>query len=120
VYWCGSDNFLRGVGSGVTLPIHRNSDWRGVPVGVLGVGIAGFSAADALMQLGADVSIIDSSAGEKQRERADILGSLGAHIYLGASELPDTQFAFVVTSPGLPPDSFISCSSAGARHSYLG
>ncbi len=87
----------------MTLPFHRNSDWHGVPVGVLGVGIAGFSAADALMQLGADVSIIDSSTGEKQRERADILGSLGAHIYLGAGDLPDTQFAFVVTSPGLPP-----------------
>ncbi len=73
-------------------------------MGVLGLGIAGYSAADALMQLGADVTIIDASAGEKQQERAEILGSLGAHIALGSPVLPEYSFSLVVTSPGLKPD----------------
>lgn len=88
----------------MTIDLHRNSDWTRVHVGVLGVGVAGFSAADALMQLGAHVTIVDSSAGEAQQERAGILGSLGAQIALGVNELPPTQFALIVASPGLPPD----------------
>jgi UDP-N-acetylmuramoylalanine--D-glutamate ligase len=92
------------MGASVTLNLHRNSDWSGIHVGVLGVGIAGFSAADALMQLGADVTIIDSSDGEKQQEKATILGSLGASVALGVQALPEIPFALIVTSPGLQPD----------------
>lgn len=67
------------------------------------MGIAGFAAADALMQLGARVTLIDSANGDKQQERAGILGSLGATVSLGVSELPDSNFDLIVTSPGLPP-----------------
>lgn len=81
----------------------RDSDWSGLTVGVLGVGIAGFSCADVLMQLGATVTLIDSAQDDKQQERAGILGSLGATVALGATELPSTEFDLVVTSPGLPP-----------------
>jgi UDP-N-acetylmuramoylalanine--D-glutamate ligase len=56
--------------------LHRDSDWTPVRVTVAGIGVAGFAAADALMQLGAIVTIVDSSDGEKQRERAEILGAL--------------------------------------------
>ncbi len=92
------------MGSSVSLNLHRNSDWSEVHVGVLGIGIAGFSAADALMQLGAQVTIIDSSVGEKQQERAEVLGALGAHIALGSQSLPEAPFSLIVTSPGLKPD----------------
>ena len=92
------------MGASVSVDLHRNSDWSGINIAVLGVGIAGFSAADALMQLGAQVTLVDSSAGEKQQERAEILGSLGASVALGVQSLPETPFSLVVTSPGLKPD----------------
>lgn len=92
------------MGAGVISDLHRNSDWSGVHVGVLGIGIAGFSSADALMQLGAQVTIIDSSAGEKQQEKAEILGSLGASVALGVQTLPEITCELIVTSPGLKPD----------------
>ena len=81
----------------------RDADWSSLRVGVLGLGIAGFAAADALMQLGSQVSIVDSSSNDAVSERANILGSLGASVFLNASELPEESFDLVVTSPGLPP-----------------
>jgi UDP-N-acetylmuramoylalanine--D-glutamate ligase len=81
----------------------RDANWSSLRVGVLGLGIAGFAAADALMQLGSKVSIIDSSSNDEVSERANILGSLGASVFLNASELPEHGLDLVVTSPGLPP-----------------
>ena len=81
----------------------RDANWSSLHVGVLGLGIAGFAAADALMQLGSMVSIIDSSSSDEVSERANILGSLGASVFLNASELPEQSLDLVVTSPGLPP-----------------
>jgi UDP-N-acetylmuramoylalanine--D-glutamate ligase len=81
----------------------RDADWSSLRVGVLGLGVAGFAAADALMQLGSQVSIVDSSSNDAVSERANILGSLGASVFLNASELPEESFDLVVTSPGLPP-----------------
>lgn len=89
------------MGKGVNL--NRNSDWSSVNVGVLGVGIAGFAAADALMQLGANVTLIDSANSDKQQERAGILGSLGAQVALGVTDLPEVPYDVIITSPGLPP-----------------
>lgn len=81
----------------------RDANWSSLHVGVLGLGIAGFAAADALMQLGSQVSIIDSSSHDEVSERANILGSLGASVFLNASELPEENFDLMVTSPGIPP-----------------
>lgn len=81
----------------------RDANWSSLRVGVLGLGVAGFAAADALMQLGSKVSIIDSSSHDEVNERANILGSLGASVFLNASELPEESLDLVVTSPGLPP-----------------
>lgn len=81
----------------------RDANWSSLHVGVLGLGVAGFAAADALMQLETKVSIIDSSSTTEVNERADVLGSLGASIFIGTSELPDENFDLVVTSPGLSP-----------------
>jgi UDP-N-acetylmuramoylalanine--D-glutamate ligase len=83
--------------------ISREANWSSLRVGVLGLGVAGFAAADALMQLGAQVSVIDSSSSDEVSERANILGSLGASIFLDASKLPEESMDLVVTSPGLPP-----------------
>lgn len=95
------------MGSRVTdvLDLHRASDWSVVRATVAGIGVAGYAAADALMQLGADVTIVDSTDGDKQRERGRILEELGARVLLGESEgLPEATDLLVV-SPGLRPSS---------------
>jgi UDP-N-acetylmuramoylalanine--D-glutamate ligase len=89
--------------SGDAALLSRVSDWTRWQVTVAGIGIAGFASADALMQLGAHVTIVDGSDGERQRERAEILQSLGATVLLGHDgDCPaDTQL--LVVSPGLRP-----------------
>lgn len=81
----------------------RESDWTTVSVTVLGLGVAGYSCADALMQLGAHVTVIDGSSGAKLQERARILTSLGVAVELDyAGGLPDGTDLLVV-SPGPRP-----------------
>lgn len=87
------------MGSGV----NRDSDWSKVRVSVAGLGIAGYSCADALMQLGANVTVVDEHDGEQQGERAEVLRMLGVQVHLGAAaQLPDDTDLLVV-SPGLRP-----------------
>lgn len=69
---------------------------------VAGIGIAGFAAADALMQLGARVTIVDSTDDDRQRERAQILQTLGARVLLGFQG-PPPEADLLVVSPGLRP-----------------
>ena len=81
----------------------RTSDWSQIRVCVVGLGVAGFAAADALVNLGAQVIVIDAAAGERQQERATILEILGADIRLGDdSQLPD-GINLLVLSPGVSP-----------------
>ena len=85
----------------------RESDWSRLHVLVAGIGVAGYAAADALMQLGAQVTVIDSADGEPQRQRAEVLQMLGAQVRLGsAAELGESDLAsdLLVVSPGLRPD----------------
>ena len=80
-----------------------SADWSGLRACVAGIGIAGFAAADALLDLGAQVTVIDGGDGDKQRERATILEILGADVRLGDdSSAPDDSDVYVV-SPGIPP-----------------
>ena len=46
------------------------TEWSDTTFCVAGIGIAGYAAADALMQMGAQVTIVDENDGERQRERA--------------------------------------------------
>ena len=78
----------------------RVTDWSSQRVAVLGLGIAGFAAADALMQAGAQVDVFDE--GVAPPERADVLRTLGVGVHSEfAGEFPNVDV--VVTSPGLPP-----------------
>ena len=82
---------------------NRASDWSQVHAVVAGIGVAGFACADQLIHLGARVTVVDAADGERQRERADILGVVGATVRLGdADTLPDGVDVLIV-SPGLPP-----------------
>ena len=83
------------------------ADWTGLRATVAGIGIAGFAAADALLDLGAQVTVIDSGDGEKQRERAAILEILGADVRLGDSASCADDTDVYVVSPGIPPHAAI-------------
>lgn len=87
--------------------LSRTSDWSQVRVTVAGLGIAGYACADALMQLGAEVAIVDDSDGPKQRERGEVLGTLGARILLGADAALPEATDLLVVSPGIRPNAAV-------------
>ena len=83
--------------------LNRTSDWSQVRVCVVGLGVAGFAAADALVNLDAKVIVIDAESGERQRERAIILEILGAEIRLGDDTRLPSDVDLLVLSPGVSP-----------------
>ncbi len=102
---------------------HRDADWAGLRVCVAGLGVSGFAAADALLERGADVTVVDGVApadGSAMSERARILDILGAHLVFGpdaVAALPDpaaTPVDLVVTSPGWRPDQPLLAAAAAA------
>ena len=83
----------------------RDSDWSQLSVVVAGIGVSGFAAADALIGLGAKVTVVDDRDGDTETERARVLEMLGATVQLGSEpsvELPRGT-GLVVTSPGWRP-----------------
>ncbi|WP_337059657.1 UDP-N-acetylmuramoyl-L-alanine--D-glutamate ligase [Kineococcus sp. G2] len=88
---------------------HAGSAWAGLRTLVAGVGTSGFAAADALLEAGAEVVVVDAGTGQAQRERASLLEVLGAEVLLGPEHVqapprPWGSFDLVVTSPGWRPD----------------
>ena len=79
------------------------SDWAGLRATVAGIGIAGFAAADALLSVGADVTVIDSGDDERRREKATILEVLGAEVRLGCRDSAADDADVLVVSPGIKP-----------------
>ena len=51
-----------------------NSDWSGLRVTVLGLGVTGFAVADTLVELGADVLVVASAAKEQQLGLLSVIG----------------------------------------------
>ncbi|HEY4225976.1 MAG TPA: UDP-N-acetylmuramoyl-L-alanine--D-glutamate ligase [Pseudolysinimonas sp.] len=86
------------------------SDWAGLRVVVLGLGVTGFSVADTLLELGADVLVVARDASDEHRKLLDVIG---ASFVEADAELPPALAGFeadlVVVSPGYPP-----------RHPFLG
>ncbi|MFK3678782.1 UDP-N-acetylmuramoyl-L-alanine--D-glutamate ligase [Microbacterium sp. NPDC090218] len=82
-----------------------NADWRGLRVAVLGLSMTGFSVADTLTELGADVLVLSESAEE---EYGRLLPVIGARLELGSlREVPTVLVDFapdvVIASPGFAP-----------------
>jgi UDP-N-acetylmuramoylalanine--D-glutamate ligase len=82
-----------------------HADWRGLRVAVLGMSVTGFSVADTLAELGADVYVFTEAADEEYER---LLPVIGARLWTGPlSVVPDELVAFgpdvVVASPGFPP-----------------
>jgi len=98
----------------------RDADWAGLRVLVAGLGVSGFAAADALLERGADVIVVDAkhpAEGSALSERARILDILGARLHYGedaVSTLPDAPLDLVVTSPGWRPDQPLLVAAAAA------
>ena len=83
------------------------ADWHGLRVGVLGLGVTGFAAADTLVELGATVLVVTATAPAVQ---ADLLSAIGAELLeqVQLETAPDRLVEFdpelVVVSPGFHPD----------------
>lgn len=80
-----------------------SADWEGLRAYVAGIGIAGFAAADALLSVGADVTVFDAADGDAQRDKAAVLEMLGARVELGTTESAGDDADVYVVSPGIPP-----------------
>ena len=90
--------------------VFGGADWAGLRVVVAGIGVSGFAAADALLERGARVVVIDPRQAQPQRERGIVLDTLGADIQLGVdavARLPEVAGApaeLLVISPGWPDE----------------
>jgi UDP-N-acetylmuramoylalanine--D-glutamate ligase len=84
---------------------HRDADWSGLDVLVVGLGVSGFAAADALAERGANVIAVSRDVTDAISERATILDILGVDVRLGPEHVatPPEGTELVVTSPGVPP-----------------
>jgi UDP-N-acetylmuramoylalanine--D-glutamate ligase len=89
--------------------IHRltswHADWRGLRVAVLGLAQTGFSVADTLTELGAEVLVVTERADEEYER---LLPVIGARLHTGSlrevpAALRDFAPEVIVASPGFPP-----------------
>ena len=81
----------------------RDSNWSQVRACILGLGVAGFAAADALLHLDAKVMVRDANEGQKQKERATILEILGADVAFGDDTTLPAGIDVLIVSPGVSP-----------------
>jgi UDP-N-acetylmuramoylalanine--D-glutamate ligase len=98
---------------------HLGSRWSGLRTLVTGIGVSGFAAADALLEVGAEVVVVDSATGTTQQEKGRLLEVLGASVLLGPEHVrtppqPWDAYDLVVTSPGWHPDAELLLGAARA------
>ena len=85
---------------------NRLSDWSRARVCVAGLGASGFSAADTLVHLGAQVTVVDDD--DTHTSKASLLEFLGAEVRLGPGSTSTLDSCdLVIASPGWPPTSSI-------------
>lgn len=94
-----------------------HSQWRGLRVVVLGLGVTGFAAADTLIELGAEVLVVAAGAGELRRQMLDVIGGrFVEHSDSDAipAELVEFDAELVIVSPGFAPGHpLVSWAQAG-------
>ncbi len=99
---------------------HGQADWAGLRVVVAGIGVSGFAAADALLERGARVVVVDPREGEAQRERGIVLDTLGADIRLGADAVTGLPLVekepaeLLIVSPGWDDDRPVVAAATAA------
>lgn len=81
------------------------ADWKGLRVAVLGLAQTGFSAADTLAELGADVLVVTEEAAEEYARLVPVIGA--RMLVVPLTEVPGALVDFapevVVASPGFAP-----------------
>lgn len=82
-----------------------HADWKGLRAAVLGLSITGFSVADTLAELGADVLVVTEKADEDYER---LLPVIGARLWTGAlgsvpADLSDFAPDVIIASPGFSP-----------------
>jgi UDP-N-acetylmuramoylalanine--D-glutamate ligase len=84
-----------------------HAPWAGLKAGVLGLGVTGFSAADTLAELGADVLVVAAGADELRIRMCEVIGAQYVQ-ESSTSPVPDELIAFgpeiIVVSPGYHPE----------------
>nr|WP_245581206.1 UDP-N-acetylmuramoyl-L-alanine--D-glutamate ligase [Propionicicella superfundia] len=93
----------------------RTSPWREARVVVAGLGRSGFASADALLELGASVEVVDDADSGATADRGKLLGILGGRLTLGpgsSAVLPPADL--VIASPGWRPSFPLLAQAAAA------
>ncbi|MFF5717155.1 UDP-N-acetylmuramoyl-L-alanine--D-glutamate ligase [Streptomyces buecherae] len=93
------------------------SQYAGRRITVAGLGVSGVPAARALRGLGALVTVVNGSDGERQRAEAAELEALGITVRLGDGATLPEGTELVVTTPGWKPTSplFEAAAQAGVK-----
>ena len=86
---------------------------------VAGIATSGAAVADALLDRGAHVVVVDGRDGEPERETADRLRARGADVRLGDAETP-VESDLVVTSPGWRPTQPLLAAALAAGVEVIG
>ena len=92
----------------------RTSNWAEATVVVAGLGTSGFAAADGLLEVGAQVTVLDENDNATNTDKATVLELLDAKVELGkgtTTTLPD-DVDLVVTSPGWRPSAPLLAQAA--------
>jgi UDP-N-acetylmuramoylalanine--D-glutamate ligase len=82
-----------------------HADWTGLRVAVLGLSVTGFSVADTLAELGAEVLVVTEHASDEYRRLVPVIGARLFEGSLGGvpDELVDFDPEVVIASPGFSP-----------------
>ncbi len=86
----------------------KGAELAGKRILVVGLGVSGFSAAKALVELDAKVRVTETGAGETVTQRAEYLQRLGVEVELGGHDLDRLDADLAVVSPGIPPTASIA------------
>ena len=97
----------------MTFPVERRR------VVVAGIALSGIAVADALLDRGAQVVIVDGRDGPVEREAAQRLTARGAVVRLGDGETP-VEADLVVTSPGWRPTQPLLAAALAAGVEVIG
>lgn len=81
------------------------ADWKGLRVVVLGLGATGFSVADTLTELGADVLVATAEATEEYAQLVSVVGArlIVAPLDTVPPDVEDHAPEVVIASPGFAP-----------------
>lgn len=84
-----------------------NADWSKLRVAVLGLGVSGFSVADTLTELGANVLIVAGSVSDEYSNLVDVIGAKlieSSDLSTPPPGLAEFSPELIIVSPGFHPD----------------